>query len=161
VSSPRVSSRHLDDRLVSERRTHSTATGDPPIDANAHRTRRSSIFLQRMIGSMLMRVNSKCAHRVRPPLRTSWAAAAERRGVLGAPFSHGPARRSERSGRSEMIWLNSEPPKLRFQGLSRHPEYCSGSVGARDSSRRLSQCVFDHRLLVSGEIRRQCLRPDR
>src|SRR5437773_11188412 len=29
-----VSSRHLDGRLVSERRTHSTATGLSPIDAN-------------------------------------------------------------------------------------------------------------------------------
>ena len=37
-----MSSRHLDGRLVSERRTHSTATGHSPIDANAHRTRRSS-----------------------------------------------------------------------------------------------------------------------
>jgi pimeloyl-ACP methyl ester carboxylesterase len=37
-----VSSRHLDGRLVSERRTHSTANGHSPIDANAHRTRRSS-----------------------------------------------------------------------------------------------------------------------
>jgi adenylate cyclase len=37
-----VSSRHLDGRLVSERRTHSTATAHSPIDANAHRTRRSS-----------------------------------------------------------------------------------------------------------------------
>src|ERR1700681_3077780 len=27
----------------------------------------SSIFLRRMIGSMFMRVNSKCAHQVRPP----------------------------------------------------------------------------------------------
>jgi hypothetical protein len=31
--------------LVFERRTHSTATGHSPIDANAHRTRRSSILL--------------------------------------------------------------------------------------------------------------------
>jgi len=31
-------------------------------------TRSSSIFLRRMIGSMFMRVNSKCAHQVRPPL---------------------------------------------------------------------------------------------
>ena len=31
-----MSCRHLDGRLVSERRTHSTATGHSPIDANAH-----------------------------------------------------------------------------------------------------------------------------
>ena len=30
---------------------------------------RSSIFLWRIIGAMFMRVNSKCAHQVRPPLR--------------------------------------------------------------------------------------------
>jgi hypothetical protein len=50
---------------------------------------------------------------VRPPgapTTQDGLTAAERRGVLGAPFSHGPVRRSERSGRSEMIWLNSEPP---------------------------------------------------
>ena len=29
----------------------------------------SSIFLWRIIGAMFMRVNSKCAHQVRPPLR--------------------------------------------------------------------------------------------
>src|SRR5258708_2928933 len=51
--------------------------------------------------------------------------------------SDGPVRQSARSGRSEMIWLDSEPPQLRLEGLPRHPEYCSGPVGARDSSRRL------------------------
>jgi hypothetical protein len=30
-------------------------------------SRKSSIFLQRMIGSMFMRVNSKCVHQLRPP----------------------------------------------------------------------------------------------
>jgi len=30
-------------------------------------SRASSIFLQRVIGSMFMRVNSKCAHQLRPP----------------------------------------------------------------------------------------------
>ena len=34
---------------------------------NARNTRRSPIFLRRIIGSMSMRVNSKCAHQVRPP----------------------------------------------------------------------------------------------
>src|SRR3982074_944328 len=50
---------------------------------------------------------------VRPPgapTTQDGLTAAARRGVLGAPVSHGPVRRSERSGRSEMIWLNSEPP---------------------------------------------------
>jgi hypothetical protein len=41
-----VSSRHLDGRLFSERRTPNTATGHSPIDANAHRARRSSNFLK-------------------------------------------------------------------------------------------------------------------
>ena len=36
--------------------------------SNARTTSCSSIFLRRMIGSMFMRVNSKCAHHVRPPL---------------------------------------------------------------------------------------------
>ena len=31
-------------------------------------SRTSSIFLRRIVGSMFMRVNSKCAHQVRPPL---------------------------------------------------------------------------------------------
>jgi hypothetical protein len=31
-------------------------------------SRKSSIFLRRIVGAMFMRVNSKCAHRVRPPL---------------------------------------------------------------------------------------------
>ncbi len=40
-------------RLVSERRTRSTETGHYPIDANGHRTRRSSIFLRMITGSIL------------------------------------------------------------------------------------------------------------
>jgi hypothetical protein len=35
----------------------------------APKVHRSSILFWRMIGSMFMRVNSKCAHQVRPPLR--------------------------------------------------------------------------------------------
>jgi len=35
---------------------------------SAPRTSRPSIFLRRIIGSMFIRVNSKCAHQVRPPL---------------------------------------------------------------------------------------------
>ena len=30
-------------------------------------SRMSSIFLRRIVGAMVMRVNSKCAHQVRPP----------------------------------------------------------------------------------------------
>ena len=30
-------------------------------------SRKSSIFLRRIVGPMFMRVNSKCAHQVRPP----------------------------------------------------------------------------------------------
>src|SRR6266851_7907621 len=67
----------------------------------------------------------------------------------------------ERSRRSEMIRLDSEPLELRLQGLPRHPEYCGRAVCARDSSRRLSQCVFDHRLLTGGEVRGERHGPDR
>jgi len=38
-----------------------------------------------------MRVNSKCAHQLRPPLRgwvERWRPPAERPGVLGAPLSY-------------------------------------------------------------------------
>jgi hypothetical protein len=38
----------------------------------------SSIFLRRIIGSMFMRVNSKCAHQVRPPPGREQAAARNR-----------------------------------------------------------------------------------
>ena len=41
--------------------------GHSRIDANAHRTCRSSIFLGRIVGAMFMRVNAKCAHQLRPP----------------------------------------------------------------------------------------------
>ena len=34
---------------------------------NAPNTRKSSIFLRRIVGVVFMRVNSKCAHQVRPP----------------------------------------------------------------------------------------------
>jgi hypothetical protein len=34
---------------------------------NARKMRRSAIFLRRMIGSMFMRVSSRCAHQLRPP----------------------------------------------------------------------------------------------
>jgi len=37
-------------------------------DVDAPASGKSSIFLRRIIGSMFMRVNSKCAHQVRPPL---------------------------------------------------------------------------------------------
>jgi hypothetical protein len=43
-------------------------------DINAPASRKSSIFLRRVVGSMLMRVNSKCAHQVRPPLDWIWEA---------------------------------------------------------------------------------------
>ena len=39
------------------------------IDINATTSRKSSIFLRRKVGAMFMRVNAKCAHQVRPPLR--------------------------------------------------------------------------------------------
>jgi hypothetical protein len=35
---------------------------------NAPSWRKSSIFLLRIVGAMFMRVNSKCAYQVRPPL---------------------------------------------------------------------------------------------
>ena len=33
---------------------------------------KSSIFLRRIVGEVFMRMNSKCAHQVRPPLRPIW-----------------------------------------------------------------------------------------
>src|SRR6266478_3637587 len=37
-------------------------------DDGARASHKSSIFLRRIVGSMFMWVNSKCAHQVRPPL---------------------------------------------------------------------------------------------
>ncbi|PYQ92502.1 MAG: hypothetical protein DMG02_01270 [Acidobacteria bacterium] len=42
---------------------------DRALSGNARSTRKSSIFLPRTIGSMFMRVDSTCAHQVRPRLR--------------------------------------------------------------------------------------------
>jgi len=39
-----------------------------PIDLDARTSRKSSIFLERKVGVVFMRVNAKCAHQVRPPL---------------------------------------------------------------------------------------------
>jgi hypothetical protein len=39
-----------------------------PRDESMRKTRRSSISFGRRIGVVFMRVNSKCAHQVRPPL---------------------------------------------------------------------------------------------
>jgi hypothetical protein len=36
-------------------------------DVDAPASRKSSIFLWRIVGVVFMRVNSKCAHQVRPP----------------------------------------------------------------------------------------------
>jgi hypothetical protein len=44
----------------------------PATDVDAPASRTSSIFLRRMIGSMFMRVNSKCAHQVRPPSNANY-----------------------------------------------------------------------------------------
>jgi len=38
------------------------------IDIEARASRKSSIFLRRIVGAMFMRVNSRCAHQLRPPL---------------------------------------------------------------------------------------------
>ena len=38
------------------------------IEVDARASRKSSIFLWRIVGPMFMRVNSKCAHQLRPPL---------------------------------------------------------------------------------------------
>jgi hypothetical protein len=51
----------------------------------------SSIFLRRIIGPMFMRVDSKFAHQLRPPLRVwvrAMEAAGRAPGVLGAPLSY-------------------------------------------------------------------------
>jgi hypothetical protein len=46
------------------RRHFSRMAVDRPLSS-----RKSSIFLRRIIGAMFMRVNCKCAHQLRPPLR--------------------------------------------------------------------------------------------
>jgi len=53
--------------------TNAIVSGTPILGCSTcdrpHATsRKSSIVLRRIIGSMFMRVNSKCAHQVRPPL---------------------------------------------------------------------------------------------
>ncbi len=40
----------------------------PPLDAKRAHNSRVSIFLRRIVSSMFMRVNSRCAHQVRPPV---------------------------------------------------------------------------------------------
>jgi hypothetical protein len=40
----------------------------PLSDQESQGSRKSSIFLRRIVSSMFMRVNCKCAHQVRPPL---------------------------------------------------------------------------------------------
>jgi hypothetical protein len=49
-----------------------TAANGSTIDVDARAFRKSSIFLRRMISSMFMRVNSKCAHQARPPSGWFW-----------------------------------------------------------------------------------------
>ena len=46
-----------------------TAVVAVEIDVHAPASGKSSIFLRRIIGSMFILVNSKCAHQVRPPRR--------------------------------------------------------------------------------------------
>src|SRR6266542_3238086 len=41
------------------------------MDESVRKTRRSSIFLGRIVGAMFMRVNSKCAHQLRPPSKVT------------------------------------------------------------------------------------------
>ena len=62
--------------LLFERWPRDPMTPSPPsrnagraIDSDEPTSRTSSILLRRKVGSMFTRVNSKCAHQVRPPLR--------------------------------------------------------------------------------------------
>ena len=55
-------------RIHAPSRTTIRVAPDPvPIPGNVPTVHLSSAFLRRMIGSMFMRVNSKCAHQLRPP----------------------------------------------------------------------------------------------
>jgi hypothetical protein len=45
------------------------------IDVDAPASSKSSIFLRRIVGSLFMRVNTKCAHQVRPPLPPGYSGA--------------------------------------------------------------------------------------
>jgi len=49
------------------RSTSSSAEDKRGTDIYSCASRTSSIFLRRIVGAMFMRVNSKCAHQVRPP----------------------------------------------------------------------------------------------
>jgi hypothetical protein len=47
-------------------------------DSHAPASRKSSNFLGRIVSSMFMRVNSRCAHQVRPPVGAGWSRAPAR-----------------------------------------------------------------------------------
>jgi hypothetical protein len=77
LAAARAETRRIDTRRGIRRpwRAESTAARTPAdttkvrawVGAIRPASRKSSIFLRRMIGSMFMRVNVKCAHQVRPP----------------------------------------------------------------------------------------------
>src|SRR5882762_11914894 len=72
ASSPRVSSRHLDGRLVSERRTHSTATGHSPTPqcSNLLTAKRplTPLFVDALTTYYILRKNRRVAAVTRRPL---------------------------------------------------------------------------------------------
>ena len=60
-------------------------------------SRKSSIFLERMIAVMFMRVNSKCAHQVHPPRGWfAWCSAGRRQLATSAESSAWPSLLVER-----------------------------------------------------------------
>jgi len=66
-----LASRRHNDRTASKRDPHKASASDDArrgTYADAPGSRNSSILLRRRIGPMFMRVNSKCAHQLRPPL---------------------------------------------------------------------------------------------
>jgi hypothetical protein len=73
-------SRSLGSFVVSD--TRIGVTFKVPIDLEAPASRKSSIFLRKIVGAMFLRVNSKCAQQVRPP--PAWIRGAR---PLGKPFA--------------------------------------------------------------------------
>ena len=64
---------------------------------NGCASRKSSIFLRRMIGSMFVGVNSKCAHQLRPPLgRMREGCRETRREARGIDSLNGPSLTQQR-----------------------------------------------------------------
>ena len=67
---------------LSERRRSLSLDLQLGVDIDAPTSRESSIFLGRIVGVVFMRVNSKCAHQLRPPSQALQG--------VGRPVKEGP-----------------------------------------------------------------------